>query len=125
MADMLTRIRNGLRAEHDLVEMPFSRLKSEVARVLKKEGYITDYVVQSGERKSLRLYLKYGSRHEPAIRGLRRESRGGLRKYVKAGDIPRVLGGQGMAVLSTSSGVMTDREARERHVGGEVLCTLW
>ena len=125
IADMLTRIRNAQKAEHETVEMPFSRLKGEIAQVLKREGFITDFVVEGGTPKSLKLSLKYTEDHEPVIRGLKRESRPGLRHYVAAAKVPRVLAGQGIAVLSTSSGILTDREARGQNVGGEVLCTIW
>lgn len=125
IADMLTRIRNAMRAEHDAVEMPFSRMKGEISRVMKQEGLIVDFAVESGIPRTLKVYLKYTGQGEPVIRGLKRESRPGLRRYVAADEIPRVLGGQGVAVLSTSSGILTDREARARHVGGEVLCSIW
>ncbi len=125
IADMLTRVRNAHSAGLDTAEMPHSNLKNEISRVLKKEGFITDYIVEGGHKKILRIYLKYVADHEPAIRGLKRESRPGLRKYVAADKVPKVLGGLGMAVLSTSSGVMTDKEARKQSVGGEVLCSVW
>jgi len=126
IADMLTRIRNAHMAGHEVVEVPHSKLKGEITRVLKREGYINDYVVEGGVKKTLRLYLKYtGDESEPAIRGLKRESKLGLRSYVGADDVPQILGGLGIAILSTSSGIMTDREAREKHVGGEVLCSIW
>jgi len=125
ISDMLTRIRNAQAAGLDVVEMPFSKLKGEVVGVLKHEGYLTDFVVEGGKKKVLRVYLKYTEDHEPVIRGIRRESRPGLRRYVPAGKIPRVLSGLGVAVLSTSSGVMTDKEARKQKVGGEVLCSVW
>jgi len=125
VADMLTRIRNAHGAEQEIVEIPASKLKAEIARVLKREGYVSDFVIEGGGRKTLRVYLKYGAERTPAIRGLKRESRPGLRHYVKGDGIPRVLGGMGIAILSTSAGIMTDREARERHVGGEVLCSVW
>ncbi len=125
IADMLTRIRNAHKAGHEAVEMPHSRLKDEIAQVLKREGFISDYAVEGGAKKSLKLNLKYTEEHEPVIRGLKRESRPGLRRYVVAAKVPRVLGGQGIAVLSTSSGVLTDSEARGQNVGGEVLCSVW
>jgi len=125
IADMLTRIRNAHAADLDVVEIPHSRIKSDMARVLKREGYIADQAVEGGTQKTLRVYLKYAEDREPAIRGLRRVSRPGLRHYVSARDIPRVLGGMGIAVLSTSSGILSDREARGKGVGGEVLCTVW
>jgi len=125
LADMLTRIRNAHMAALDVVVMPYSRLKGEVCRILKAEGFITDYVLEGGAHKALRVYLKYTDTREPVIRGLKRESRPGLRRYVPADGVPRVLSGLGVAVLSTSSGVMTDKEARSRRVGGEVLCSVW
>lgn len=125
IADMLTRIRNAQRAGHETVSMPFSRLKGELAQVLKREGFISDYAVESGNPKILNLNLKYTEEREPVIRGLKRESRPGLRQYVVADKVPRVLGGQGIAVLSTSSGILTDREARGKKVGGELLCSIW
>ena len=124
IADMLTRIRNAHRAGLDVVEVPHSRLKGEVGRVLKDEGYISDYVWESGGRV-LRVYLKYTANRQPAIRGLRRESHAGLRRYVTADKLPRVLGGMGVAILSTSRGVMTAADARQRRLGGEYLCSVW
>ena len=126
IADMLTRIRNAIAANLDTVEMPHSNLKSEVARILKREGYILDYTTEAnGSLKSLRVFIKYGPDQEGVIKGITRVSRPGLRKYVNADAVPRVLGGLGVAILSTSSGIMTDREARKKHVGGEVLCNVW
>lgn len=125
IADMLTRIRNAHMGGHEVVEMPHSRLKTEITRVLKREGYVTDYVVEGGVRKVLRLYLKYTDDHDPAIRGLQRESKPGLRRYVSTAEVKPVLGGLGVSILSTSAGVMSDREARKKHVGGEVLCSVW
>ena len=125
ISDMLTRIRNAYSAGHDIVEMPCSRLKGEIARVLKREGFITDHVVEGGGKKTLRVYLKYTDDREAAIRGLRRESRPGLREYVSADKVQGVLGGLGVGILSTSSGVMSDREARKRRLGGEYLCSVW
>ena len=125
LADMLTRVRNALAAGHRTVDIPHAKLKAEVARVLKQEGYITDFVTEGGVKKTLKIYLKYTDEQEPAIRGLKRVSRGGLRRYCTVADIPRVLGGMGVAVLSTSAGVMTGRQAKQRNVGGEVLCSVW
>ncbi len=126
IADMLTRVRNAHMAQHEVVEIPYSRMKSEIARILKKEGYIEDYTTEGhGGKRVLRLFLKYTMDMEPAIRGLSRESSPGLRRYVGAKDSPRVLGGMGVAILSTSSGMMTDREARSKKVGGEVVCKVW
>ena len=125
VADMLTRIRNAYKAEHEVVEIPHSRLKSEIARILKKEGFITDYVAEGGTQKALRVYLKYTTDGTAAVRGIKRESKPGLRDYVSADELPRVLGGMGIAILSTSSGIMTDKDARKQHVGGEYLCSVW
>ena len=125
IADMLTRIRNAHMAEREVVEIPYSKSKDEITRVLKKAGYITDYVVEGGKKKVLRVYLKYMAENEPAIQGLKRESSPGLRNYVSVDEIPRVLGGMGIAVLSTSAGIMTDKEARRRNIGGEVMCSIW
>jgi len=126
ISDMLTRIRNSTRAGLEVVEMPRSNLKTEIARILKREGFIVDYTTEgSGGKKTLRLYLKYGPEQKPVIRGLRKISKSGLRRYVQAQKIPRVLGGLGVAILSTSHGVLTDREARKANLGGEVLCYVW
>ena len=125
IADLLVRVRNALNAGLDVVELPHSKLKGEVTRVLKREGYITDYAVEGGVKKTLRVYLKYTADREPAITGLKRTSKPGLRKYVSADDVPRVLGGMGVSILTTSSGIISDREAREKHVGGEVMCSVW
>jgi small subunit ribosomal protein S8 len=123
---MLTRIRNANMAEKTAVKMPHSKMKSEVARLLKAEGFIKDYTLENEDGKSvLRVFLKYTDEREPVIQGLRRISKSSCRKYVKADEVPRVLGGIGMAILSTSSGVMTDNEARQKKVGGEVLCYIW
>lgn len=126
IADMLTRIRNANMAEKKVVQMPHSKMKSEIARILKAEGFIKDYTVENNEGKSvLNLFLKYTIDREPIIQGLRRISKPSCRKYVNAEEIPRVLGGIGLAILSTSAGVMTDNEARGKHIGGEVLCYIW
>jgi small subunit ribosomal protein S8 len=125
VADMLTRVRNAHMAEKDIVEVPHSKFKTEIARILKQEGFITDYVTEGGVKKTLRLYLKYTDDRQPAIRGLRCSSHPGLHRYVKADKVPRVQGGMGIAVLSTSSGIMTDREARHRKTGGELVCCVW
>ena len=125
IADMLTRIRNAHGGELDITEMPHSRMKGEIARILKREGYITDYVVEGGVKKQLRVYLKYSVDREAAIRGLRRESRPGLRSYVTSAEIPKVLGGMGVGILSTSAGIMTDKEARQQKIGGELICSVW
>lgn len=125
ISDMLVRIRNAQNASHAVVEMPGSRIKSEIARVLKDEGYITDYALSGGTIRTLRIELKYNDKAEPAIRGVRRESKPGLRKFCGYADVPKVLGGLGTAVLSTSGGVMSGKTARERKLGGELLCTIW
>jgi small subunit ribosomal protein S8 len=125
IADMLTRIRNAQMARHRRVDMPVSKLKVEVARLLKENHYIHDYkVLDDGRFGQLRLYLKY-YQDRPIIRELRRVSKPGLRKYVGVDEIPRVRNGLGMALLSTSRGVMTDRDARAAKVGGEVLAYVW
>jgi len=126
ISDMLTRIRNANMAEHPQVQIPHSKLKSEVARLLKEEGYIKDFTTENVSGKAtLVLFLKYLEDQKPVIQGLRRVSRPSRRHYVGADDVPRVLGGIGTAFLSTSSGILTDNEARKAHVGGEVLCYIW
>ncbi|MCK4564652.1 MAG: 30S ribosomal protein S8 [Verrucomicrobia bacterium] len=126
IADMLTRIRNANMAEKKIVQMPHSKMKSEVARLLKSEGFIKDYTMENEDGKSvLKVFLKYTVEREPVIQGLRRISKPSCRKYVASAEVPRVLGGIGVAILSTSSGVMTDNEARKQNVGGEVLCYIW
>lgn len=126
ISDMLTRIRNAARAGAPEVAMPHSRLKGEIARILKAEGYIKDFAAdKEGVHKSLRLQLRYRAGDESIIRGLRRVSKPGLRRYVAVDKVPRVVGGLGVAILSTSRGLMTDREARQANVGGEVLCYIW
>ena len=124
IADMLTRIRNAHMASLEKVDIPHSKLKSEIARVLKREGYIADYAIEGGTR-TLRVFLKYTTDQEPVIQGIKRESKPGRRVYVGAEDLPRVLSGLGTAIVSTSGGLMTDKEARKQHVGGEVLCSVW
>lgn len=127
IADFLTRIRNAHMATLKTVEAPHSKLKEEVARILTQEGYIAGYAKTVGADgyPALTVKLKYHRGAEPAIRGIRRVSKPGLRQYVNASDIPRVLDGLGVAILSTSSGVMPDSEARAKGVGGEVLCSIW
>ena len=126
IADMLTSIRNAGRAGLKTTEVPHSKMKLEIARILKKEGFIADYTTeaQSGKRV-VRLFLKYNEDHKPIIRDLKKVSKPGCRVYVQAGEIPRVFGGIGISVLSTSSGMMTGDEARKLNVGGEVLCYVW
>ena len=126
IADMLTRIRNANRAGHEKVDILSSRLKVEIARILKEEGFIKNYKVIEDKRQGiLRVYLKYGPGNEPALRGISRVSRPGLRVYARTAKIPRVMSGLGVAILTTSRGVMTDREARSQSVGGEILCYAW
>lgn len=126
IADMLTRVRNANAAGHEKVDIPSSRLKVEIARILKEEGFIKGYkVMDQGKQGILRIYLKYGSDNERVLRGITRTSKPGLRVYARASKIPRVLSGMGVAIISTSKGVMTDREARNQGVGGEVLCRVW
>lgn len=124
IADLLTRIRNAYRALHKTVELPHSKVKENLAAVLVKEGYLAEYSVSGDQKKTLHLKLRYVGR-QPAITGIQRASKPGLRRYVGADEIPRVLGGMGVPILSTSSGVMSGREARRAHVGGEVMCYVW
>jgi len=126
IADMLARIRNANRALHESSAMPASRVKEEIARLLKEEGYISDYrVEEGGSFNSLVIELKYGSNRERILTDLKRVSKPGRRIYARKERLPRVLGGMGTAILSTSSGVMTARTAQERGVGGEVICFIW
>ena len=126
IADMLTRIRNASMAYHDTVDIPGSKLKRAVAQILKDEGFIQDYQwLNQGPQGTIRIYLKYGPNRERVITGLKRISKPGLRIYAKKHEIPRVLGGLGVAILSTSRGIMTDKQARREGVGGEVLCYVW
>jgi len=126
IADLLTRIRNASMAYHDTVDIPASRLKRDIVQILKDEGFIQDYqLIKQDPQGILRVYLKYGPNKERVITGLKRISKPGLRIYAKANEIPRVLGGLGVAILSTSRGVMTDRQARREGVGGEVICYVW
>jgi small subunit ribosomal protein S8 len=126
IADMLTRIRNANIVRHETVEIPASKIKREIAEILKKEGFIRDAeYVQDKKHGIIRLFLKYGQNNERVITGLKRISKPGLRVYTKSQEIPRVLGGLGLAIISTSSGVMTDKEARQSKAGGEVICYVW
>ena len=126
IADMLTRLRNGNAAYHDEINMPSSRVKVEIAKVLKQEGYIRDYAVTKADVGSkLTIELKYGPNRERSIAGLRRVSKPGLRVYAKSTELPNVLGGLGVAIISTSSGLQTDRQAKRNGVGGEVLAYVW
>ena len=126
IADMLTRIRNANKAMHERAEMPTSRLKEEIARILKEEGYITSYKVEKGESyDSLVVELKFGKNRERVISDLKRVSKPGRRVYARKDRLPRVLGGMGTAILSTSKGVVTSRTAAEQGIGGEVVCFVW
>jgi small subunit ribosomal protein S8 len=126
IADMLSRIRNANRAMHDSVAMPTSRVKEEIARLLKEEGYITDFQVEKGESfDTLVIALKFGRNRERVITDLKRVSKPGRRVYARKDRLPRVLGGMGTAILSTSGGIVTSRTAEERGIGGEVICFVW
>ncbi|BHH84282.1 30S ribosomal protein S8 [Desulforhopalus sp. 52FAK] len=126
LADMLTRIRNAVMVRFESVEMPTSKVKVSVAKVLKEEGYITDYaVVKGGVQDTLKIDLKYGPSNEPVITGIKRVSKPGLRKYTNATSIPKVLNGLGIAIVSTSKGVVTDTTARSLNAGGEIICEVW
>ncbi|HHP50887.1 MAG TPA: 30S ribosomal protein S8 [Moorella mulderi] len=126
IADMLTRIRNANLVYLDKVEVPASKMKRAIAEIMKKEGYIKDLeYIEDGKQGILRIYLKYGPNKERVITGLKRISRPGRRVYARKGEIPRVLGGLGIAILSTSKGILTDKEARRQGVGGEVICYIW
>ena len=129
IADMLTRLRNANQAYHDKVAMPYSKIKANIAEVLKVEGYVATWVVEEpaddAVGKTLVVELKYGAHRERSLAGIRRVSKPGLRVYAKAQEMPRVLGGLGIAIISTSNGLLTDRQARKRNVGGEVLAWVW
>ena len=126
VADMLARIRNGSLAEHEKVDIPSSKLRVRLAEILKEEGFIKNFrLIEDKQQGVLRVYLKYGPGQERVISGLRRVSKPGRRRYVGADRIPSVLGGMGVAILSTPQGVLTDRESRKAKVGGEVLCYVW
>ncbi|MGH8923057.1 MAG: 30S ribosomal protein S8 [bacterium] len=126
IADMLTRIRNSIAVGHEQVEMPLSKLREGIAKILVVEGFIDRYeTAGEGVQQKLVLFLRYGPRRAPVIEGLRRVSRPGHRVYRQAGAIPRVQGGLGVAVVSTSQGLLADREARRRRLGGEILCEVW
>ena len=126
VADMLTRIRNASSARHEKCLVPRSRLKVRIAEVLRDEGFIKDFVVHDdGPQGAITVLLKYSADREPAISEIKRVSKPGLRRYVPTDEIPRVLNGMGIAILSTSKGVMADREARKQKVGGELICTVW
>ena len=126
IADMLTRIRNGNNAKHDSVDVPASKIKKELAQILLNEGFIKGFdVIDDGKQGIIRVDIKYGRQNEKVISGIKRISKPGLRVYVKSTEVPRVLGGLGIAIISTSSGIMTDKEARKQTVGGEVICYVW
>jgi small subunit ribosomal protein S8 len=126
IADMLTRIRNAIAARHPKVDVPASRLKTDIARILKEEGYITNYkLVEEGIHKAIRIYLKYTPGNMPVISRIERVSRPGCRVYSGSKEIPRVLGGLGVSIVTTPKGVMTGAAARSTGVGGEVLCQVW
>ena len=126
IADMLTRIRNANQMRYKEVEVPASKIKIEIARILKAEGFIADYKIKKNDVQSIIvIYLKYGDRKERVITGLKRISKPGLRVYAKASELPRVLNGLGIAIISTSHGVMTDKEARKESLGGEVMAYIW
>jgi small subunit ribosomal protein S8 len=126
VADMLTRIRNAVSARHQKVDVPASKLKLEIARILKEEGYISNYKASEEEgHKIVRIYLKYGTNNEATISNVARVSRPGCRVYVRRTEIPRVLGGMGINILTTPRGVMTGRQARKQGLGGELLCEVW
>jgi len=126
IADMLTRVRNANHAYHDRVVMPYSKIKTHIAEILQQEGYIAGWTVEEAEKgRNLVVELKYGPNRERTIAGVRRISKPGLRVYAKRGSLPRVLGGLGVAIISTSTGLLTDKQANKRGVGGEVLAYVW
>ena len=126
VADMLTRIRNANVAGHEFVEIPASKIKKNIAEILTKEGYIKGFeMIEDGVQGSIKVQMKYGADKARVITGIKRISKPGLKVYVKADEVPRVLGGLGIAIISTSSGLITDKEARKLGVGGEVVCYVW
>ena len=126
IADMLTRIRNANTAGHETVEIPASNIKKSIAGILKDEGYIADYeVIEDNKQGMIKVTMKYGAHKERVISGIKKISKPGLKKYAKAGEVPKVLGGLGIAIISTSKGAMSDKEARKLGVGGEVICYVW
>ena len=126
IADMLTRIRNANSVKHESVDVPRSKLKEELARILKDEGFIKEYkVIENDNQGTIRIYLKYDANKGQVIQGIKRISKPGLRVYANKDEVPRVLGGLGVAILSTSQGIMTDRTARKEGIGGEVICYVW
>jgi len=125
IADMLTRIRNAVGARHEVVEVPSSKEKVEIARILQDEGFINGYVVSGDVQKFITISLKYGPNKEKVLSGLKRISKPGLRVYADVNSIPRVLNGLGVAILSTSKGLLTDKQAKKQHIGGEVVAYIW
>lgn len=126
IADMLTRIRNANMVRHEKLEVPASKIKKEIAEILKREGFVRDVeFIEDNKQGIIRIFLKYGGNNERVITGLKRISKPGLRVYAKTGEVPRVLNGLGIAIVSTSQGVLTDKEARAKQVGGEVLAYVW
>ena len=126
IADMLTRIRNATRARFNSVDIPGSKLKTDLAKILKEEGFVRNYkVLKDGKQGILRVYLKYGAGQEAVIYGMKRISKPSRRVYVKSRDVKPVMNGMGVAILSTSKGIMTDKKARRQNVGGEILCNVW
>ncbi len=126
VADFLTRIRNGNMVMHQTVEVPGSKMKVGLAKIMKEEGYIKDFeYIEDGKQGIIRVYLKYGPNKEKVITGLKRISKPGLRVYVQKDEVPKVLGGLGTAIVSTSKGLMTDKKARKEGLGGEVICYIW
>lgn len=127
VADFLTRIRNSLKAQHRYVDVALSKMKQSIAEILKQEGFIENYLVKKdkNERGTIRVFLRYGHGRQPVIRGLKRLSKPGLRKYVKHNDIPCFYGGLGLSILSTSNGVISGKDAIENKIGGELLCLIW
>jgi small subunit ribosomal protein S8 len=126
IADMLTRIRNANTVRHEKLELPASKLKKEVAEILKREGFVRDVeYIEDNKQGIIRIFLKYGANNERVISGLKRISKPGLRVYAKATEVPRVLGGLGIAIVSTSNGILTDKEARQQQMGGEILAYVW
>ena len=126
IADMLTRIRNANTVGHESVEIPASKMKISIAEILKEEGYIADFeVIEDNKQGMINVTMKYGAHKEKVISGIKKISKPGLKKYAKADDVPRVLGGLGIAIISTSQGVMSDKKARQLGIGGEVICYVW
>ena len=126
IADMLTRIRNANTVGHETVEIPASKMKKAIAEILKEEGYITDFdVIEDDKQGMIKVTMKYGSNKERVISGIKKISKPGLKVYAKANEVPKVLGGLGIAIISTSKGIVSDREARKLGVGGEVICYVW